>query len=164
MENSMDAEELEEDVRGLYSPDTKAAYASFLRLKAESEEGDSVYRFWDDFAGMMENENSYVRTRGLLLIAANAKWDTDHKLDGVLPQYLEHILDEKPITARQCISALKSIVSARGDLVPEIRQALETADTGRYNANMRPLIEKDIAGVLKMMEGVRGNPLGKDTN
>ncbi|ABN07841.1 hypothetical protein Mlab_1680 [Methanocorpusculum labreanum Z] len=160
----MDAEELEEDVRGLYSPDTKAAYASFLRLKAESEEGDSVYRFWDDFAGMMENENSYVRTRGLLLIAANAKWDTDHKLDGVLPQYLEHILDEKPITARQCISALKSIVSARGDLVPEIRQALETADTGRYNANMRPLIEKDIAGVLKMMEGVRGNPLGKDTN
>jgi hypothetical protein len=153
MENSMDAKELEEDVRGLYSPDTKAAYACFLRLKAESEAGNAVYRFWDDFAGMMDSGNSYVRTRGLLLIAENARWDADHKLDGVLPRYLEHILDEKPITARQCIQALKSIVSSRRDLVPEIRRALEHADTGRYNANMRPLIERDIAGVMKMMEG-----------
>ena len=61
-------------------------------------------------------------------------------------------MDEKPITARQCIQALKSIVSARRDLVPEIRKALETADTRRYNTNMRPLIERDIAGVMKMME------------
>jgi len=60
---------------------------------------------------------------------------------------------EKPITARQCIQALKSIVSARSDLVPQIRRALETADTGKYNANMRPLIERDIAGVMKMREG-----------
>ena len=152
MENSMDAQELEEDVRGLYSQDTKAAYACFLRLKAESDAGNAVYRFWDDFAGMMENENSYVRTRGLLLIAENAKWDTDHKLDGVLPRYLEHVCDEKPITARQCIQALKSIGSARRELVPELRRALEHADTGKYNANMRPLIERDIAGVMKMME------------
>ena len=88
-----------------------------------------------------------------MLIAANAKWDADHKLDGVLSRYLEHVCDEKPITARQCVQALKSIVSARWNLVPEIRRALENADTGRYNANMRPLIERDIAGVLKMMEG-----------
>jgi len=112
-----------------------------------------VYRFWDDFAGMMDSGNSYVRTRGLLLIAANAAWDTEHKMDGVLARYLEHVCDEKPITARQCIQALKSIVSARRDLVPEIREALEHADTGGYNANMRPLIERDIAGVMKMMEG-----------
>ena len=85
MENNMDATELEEDVRGLYSPDVKAAYASFLRLKAESEGGNAVYRFWDDFAGMMDSENSYVRTRDLLLIAENARWDADHKMDGVLP-------------------------------------------------------------------------------
>jgi len=144
---------LEEDVKGLYSPDAKAAYACFLRLKAESEVGDSVYRFWDEFAGMIGSENSYVRTRGLLLIAANARWDAEHKLDLVLDRYLEHVGDEKPITARQCIQALKSIVAARRDLVPQIKRTLENADTARYNANMRPLIEKDIAGVMKMMEG-----------
>ena len=41
----MDAQELEEDARGLYSPDTKAAYACFLRLKADSKAGNLVYRF-----------------------------------------------------------------------------------------------------------------------
>jgi len=151
MENYMVA--LEEDVKGLYSPDAKAAYACFLRLKAESEAGDSVYRFWDEFAGMIDNENSYVRTRGLLLIAANTRWDAEHKVDLVLDGYLEHVCDEKPITARQCIQALKSIVAARRDLVPQIKRALENADTGKYNENMRPLIEKDIAGVMKMMVG-----------
>jgi len=53
----MDARELEEGVKRLYSPDTKAAYASFLRLKAESGAGNAVYRFWDDFAGMIDSEN-----------------------------------------------------------------------------------------------------------
>ncbi len=153
MDDIVGMDELDEAVRGLYSKDTKAAYACFLRLKAESEAGNGVYRFWDEFSVMMDSENSYVRTRGLLLIAANAAWDTEHKMDGVLARYLEHVSDEKPITARQCIQALKGVVSARRDLIPQIREALENADTGKYNANMRPLIERDIAGVLKMMEG-----------
>ena len=54
----------------------------------------------DKFIAMASSGNSYVRTRGLALIAHNAKWDVDDKIDGIIGGYLEHITDEKPICAR----------------------------------------------------------------
>jgi len=40
------------------------AYRNLKLLEAESEKSDEVYRFLDTFAEMMENENSYIRSRG----------------------------------------------------------------------------------------------------
>ena len=49
---------------------------------------------------MLENKNSFVRTRGLVLIAENAIWDEKASLTSFFDSYLQHITDEKPITAR----------------------------------------------------------------
>ncbi len=38
----------------------------------------------DRLADMMDNDNSYIRTRGLTLIAYNAKWDKDNKIDEII--------------------------------------------------------------------------------
>ncbi len=35
---------------------------------------------FDSFVEMLDHTNSYIRTRGIILIAANAKWDVDYKL------------------------------------------------------------------------------------
>ena len=46
----------------------------FMRmLQAESMRSNEVYRYFDRFVEMLSNENSYVRSRALILIAANAK-------------------------------------------------------------------------------------------
>ena len=136
-------------VNGLFDKNDKAAYGCLKELVSVSEQGNSVYPFLDTFVDMMENENSYVRTRGLLLISANAKWDSDYKIDEIIDKYLRHISDNKPITARQCIKALPNIAKYKPDLVDDIRTALNKANPGRYADSMQPLVLNDIRAVLK---------------
>lgn len=55
----------------------------------------------DDLRDMLDSVNPYIRTRALILIASNAKWYVDYKLDEIIDAYLKHITDVKQITARQ---------------------------------------------------------------
>lgn len=148
-----DDAQIEELVEGLYQKDNKAAYEILLVLQQISEEGARIYPFFDTFAEMMQDENSYIRTRGLLLIAANARWDQDNKVDEVIDEYLKHILDEKPITARQCIKALPQIAQYKDELRESIIDALRSAGPERrYAESMWSLVKKDIANVLQIIE------------
>lgn len=141
---------IEKLVQDLYRTDNKAAYESLKALVKESEENSITYLFFDTFAEMIIHENSYIRTRGLLLIAANAKWDRDNKVDEVIDEYLKHILDEKPITSRQCIQALPQIAQYKEELRESIVEALYGArPERRYAESMWPLVKKDIAKALQ---------------
>lgn len=136
-------------IEKLYSIDNKSAYLALQALEAESTKTNQVYPFFDQFTEMIKESNSYIRTRGLVLIAANAKWDTNHKIDEIIDEFLAHITDEKPITARQCIMLLPHIASCRPDLVQDIKTALLTANITRYRDSMQPLVRKDISNALK---------------
>lgn len=139
-------------IERLYSKDNKAAYQALQMLEAESEKSNTVYRFFNRFSEMLENSNSYIRARGIILISVNAKWDTENKIDEIIDDYLKHILDEKPITARQCIKALPCIAQYKSDLVECIRGALMKADVSIYGDSMRPLVYKDILAALKQIK------------
>ena len=141
-------------VANLRFPQNKVAYAALKELIARSQTSNQVYHFFDEFVSLLEDENSLVRNRGLALVAHNARWDTAGKLDGVLNIYLAHILDERPITARQCVQNLSHIVAARPALVPKIRTALEDADFSVYPDSMAPLLEKDRVKILKQMDKI----------
>lgn len=93
-------------INGLIDSDDKHAYQCLKLLESESNISSAVYPYFGSFVELLNNGNSYIRTRGILLIAANARWDVDFKIDEITDQYLKHISDEKPITARQCIKAL----------------------------------------------------------
>ncbi|MCY6958394.1 SufBD protein [Clostridium brassicae] len=140
-------------VTALYSKDNKIAYKCLKLLEAESENSNSVYEFFDRFVEMMEDNNSYIRTRGLILIAANAKWDIDNKIDEIIDNYLKHVLDVKPITARQCIKSLPNIAKHKRDLVACITEALLKADTEIYKDSMQTLVYKDIRSTLEKIKG-----------
>ncbi len=131
-------------VQDLVNQDDRKAYFCLKQLEDESDYSAKVYPFFDFFAGMLKDKNSYIRTRGIILIAANAKWDVDFKIDAIIYEYLKHITDEKPITARQCIRVLPSIVTYKPDLKKDIEDALHHADLSKYKNNMRSLIYKDI--------------------
>ena len=94
-------------------------YAAMKELQAVSETSDAVYPYMARLIGMLGSDNSYARTRGLLLIAANARWDTDCLIDENLNHILSHITDPKPITARQFIQSLPALASAKPDLRAE---------------------------------------------
>lgn len=86
------------------------------RIIFESRRTDEWYGYFEEFASLMNHPKSYVRNRALTILAANARWDEENKLDGILPEYLSHITDEKPITARQCIKALPEVGQAKHTL------------------------------------------------
>jgi hypothetical protein len=140
--------DISELINGLFDKDDKAAYKCLKELDAISEQDNRVYQYFDTLADMIDSDNSYIRTRGLLLVSANAKWDADYKIDEIIDKYLSHILDDKSITARQCIKALPNIAKHKPELADDILAALRKADPQRYAYSMRPLVQNDIRATI----------------
>lgn len=142
------SEKVEELLEFLTSRNNSQAYQALKALEEMSAESNCLYPHMDKFIAMASSGNSYIRTRGLALIAHNAKWDVDDKIDGIIDGYLEHITDEKPICARQCIKLLPLLAEAKPTLAPKIVSALRDANVARYPDSMRPLVQKDIRDSL----------------
>lgn len=136
----------------LFDKNNNTAYKALQELRKLSETSDSVYPYMDKFFDMLDNDNSYIRTRGLTLIACNSKWDKDYKLDEIIDKYLKHITDVKPITARQCIKLLPVIAENKPELKDDIISALKKADISFYAVSMQPLVYKDIQMSLKEIQ------------
>ena len=126
----------------LFDKNNNVAYKALQELQKESE-------FIDRLSDMLDSDNSYIRTRGLTLLAYNEKWDKEYKVDEIIDEYLKHITDVKPITARQCIKLLPIIAKHKPELKNDILSALNKANISIYDYSMQPLVYKDIQKALK---------------
>ena len=136
----------------LFDKNNNVAYKALQNLQRESQETDCVYPYMDRLSDMLDSDNSYIRTRGLTLLAYNAKWDKDYKIDEIIDKYLKHITDVKPITARQCIKLLPLIARYKPELKNDILSALYKANICVYDDSMQPLVYKDIQKALKEIQ------------
>lgn len=136
----------------LFDKNNNTAYKALQELQRKSEDSDEVYSYMDRLGDMLDNDNSYIRTRGLTLLACNSKWDRDNKIDEIIDKYLKHITDVKPITARQCIKLLPTIAKNKPELKDDIVSALRKADIFFYDDSMRTLVCKDIQKSLKEIQ------------
>lgn len=141
-----------DNFRLLFDKNNNVAYKALQTLQRECEESNKVYCYMDQLADMIDSDNSYIRTRGLTLIAYNAKWDKDNKIDEIIDEYLKHIEDIKPITARQCIKLLPMIAQNKPDLKYDIVSALQKSDITIYADSMQSLVYKDIQNSLAEIE------------
>lgn len=91
---------------------------------------------------MMNSDHSYIRTRGLRLIAYCSKWDVDNKVNDIIQEYLKHMEDEKPITSRQCIKDTVIIAMYKKELIETILDALNRIGKV-YDDSMQKLIYQD---------------------
>lgn len=142
-------------ISALTSKDDKRACALADKIISESQQTDEWYEYFDDFAALLNHPKSLVRNRALYILAANAQWDEDNRFDSVISDFLLHITDEKPITARQCIKALAQVGQAKPQYIPMILSALDSADLSEYKDSMRPLIEKDIEATKQVLTAVK---------
>lgn len=129
----------------LTSKNDKYACAIADKIISESQDTDEWYTYFDDFVTLLNHPKSLVRNRVLYIIVANVQWDDEKRFDLIISDFLSHITDEKPITARQCIKALAQIGQTKREYIPMILSALRSADLSKYKDSMRPLIEKDIS-------------------
>ncbi|WP_028044443.1 hypothetical protein [Candidatus Stoquefichus massiliensis] len=131
--------------------DNKQAYNVLKKLLAISEKSPELYPFFNEFVDMMNNqENSFIRTRGLRLIAYHSKWDTENKVNSIIDDWLEHIEDAKPITARQCIKDTVMIAKYKPELIDTILNSLENFHK-IYDDSMQSLIYKDIKQAIRQI-------------
>ena len=63
----------------LFNKNNNVAYKALQELQKQSEETDCVYPYMDRLSNMLDSDNSYIRTRGLTLLAYNEKWDKDYR-------------------------------------------------------------------------------------
>ena len=142
---------MQEIINKLTAKDDKFACALADKITVESRECDTWYEYFDAFASLLNHPKSLVRNRALHILAANAQWDVENRFDAILPEFLTHVTDEKPITARQCIQALAQVGLAKPQYIPQILDCFHNVDLSKYKDSMRPLIEKDMAEAEKTL-------------
>lgn len=136
----------------LQDKDDKKAYAFSKEITAKSTASDAYYPYFDDFVSLMTSPSSYVRTRGFVLCCAQARWDTEGKIQNSLTAMMALLYDEKPTVVRQCLSALREAVLFKPELSEKICEAVQKIDLSRYKDSMAPLIKKDADELLKLLE------------
>ena len=100
---------VQEQVALLSSKNAKVGCAAMSTLLQVSRETDMAYPHMGEFFALLESENSYLRVRGMFLLAANARWDANNLISERFGRIVLLISDKKPIVARQCIKALTEI-------------------------------------------------------
>ena len=142
---------MQDIIAKLTAKDDKYACAIADKIISESQDTDEWYEYFDAFASLLNHPKSLVRNRVLYILAANAQWDDENRFDAILEDYLAHITDEKPITARQCIKALVQLGMAKPQYISRILSCFHDADLSKYKDSMRPLIEKDMEETERLL-------------
>ena len=142
---------MQDIIAKLTAKDDKYACAIADKIISESQDTGAWYEYFDAFASLLDHPKSLVRNRVLYILAVNAQWDDKNQFDAIISDYLSHVTDDKPITARQCIKALAQVGVAKPQYIPRILLCLHDADLSKYKDSMRPLIEKDMAETEKIL-------------
>ena len=154
VEGSGDNAQIEPLTKRLQGRDNADAYAALKELLALSEATDAVSAHFDTFARLLHAKSAFARTRGFLLIVANARWDAEERTAGIFDDLARLFNDPKPTTARQCVQAAPALAQAQPTLVPRIAEALEGVDPGRYPDSTAPLVAADVAAALEAVRAL----------
>jgi hypothetical protein len=148
---TLDQADLPMLVSWLSEQDDTLRYHALLVLQSRAQHTPDVYPFFDAFHEKLKSGNSYQRSIGVILMAANARWDTDEKLERALGDYLAILRDCKPITVRQCIQSLEQIIPYKPGLRLRVADALMAIPIEACRESMRKLFLSDILSVLVLI-------------
>jgi len=125
-------------------------YHSYNILAKSSElKPELFYRYWDDFASLLNHENSYHRDFGLTLIANLTKVDYENKFSSVFDDYFKRINDTKFMTARHCIQNTAKILANKHELKEDILNILlNINELCNFSEKQKALIKSDVIEVF----------------
>lgn len=136
----------------LKDKDDKAACEYAKQIGTESAGSDKYLGMIPEFAGMLTDKCSYVRTRGFGLICNQARWADAGQIEAVFDEMSVLLYDDKPTVVRQCLAALHEVALYRPEMTDKICMAVHKIDLNRYKDSMSPLIEKDMKALMKLLE------------
>lgn len=144
---------MEQLIQALESENIKQGYAALLQLEERIAQSDAYHDYLPYFFSLLEKESSYVRTRGLRLIIADAIWDHDGMIAQHLPQLLARLRDEKPTVVRELIKRLPQLAKAQPQLCSRLKRALQE-DVDIYQESMQALIYQDCKKAMRQIHQI----------
>ena len=138
---------IQQHIENLSSTDDKTRLHAFQTvLKITDSSVDWVYEVWDHLLEKLDDENSYQRSIGILLLCNLAKSDQEDRLRSVLDRLLIHTRDEKFITSRQCIQNIwKAAATTRANREKVLKHLekryLESTDEKHSNLFRQDIIQ-----------------------
>jgi hypothetical protein len=103
---------------------------------------------YDELIKKLDNENSFQRSIGIMLLCDLAKSDSSNKIEKDLSKIINHIEDEKFITSRQCIQNIWKIAISNKSTKEKIEKALMAYFENCENTPHANLLRQDIVSSL----------------
>ena len=88
----------------LTNKNDKVAYEYAKNISVESSKSDKYLKMIPVFATMLEDESSYIRTRGFMLICSQARWADRDQIKDIYGRMSTLLYDSKPTVVRQCVT------------------------------------------------------------
>lgn len=151
LSKELDSDDIELLVKWLSDKDDKLRYPCLLVLQMRSKDTDDLYKYWAVFREKLTSDNSYQRSIGLMLIAANVKWDSAGKFEENYDTFCALLNDEKPITVRQCVQSFAEIVPYKPKMNNKIAETLMNIDIEAIRETMQKLVLLDIISILLLI-------------
>ena len=142
----MDKKEI---LKKLVDKNNKQAYEYAKKIGIESAKTNKFLDMIPDFASMLEDKNSLIRTRFYILICNQARWANGGQIKKIYGQMEPLLYDSKPTVVRQCLNALHEVVLYRPEMNNLIKKSISKINLKIYKENMASLIKKDINELLK---------------
>ncbi len=145
----------EKDIRliagWLTEKDREIRNKALLLLQNRSMNHNDVYPFWHVFQEKLNSNQPEQRNIGIMLIAANTKWDRENKIDEAIDAYLLCLNDKNPVIIRQCIQSLHQILPYKKHLYLNIADRLISVNIPDIEETMRKPVLIDILKVLMVI-------------
>ena len=132
----------------LAEKDDAYRYPALLLLQQYAEFASEGSAYFEEYIKKLNDENSFQRSIGALMIAANARWVNGETMALTIDRYLDLLDDEKPTTVRLCIQGLQKIVPHHIALQGRIAKALISLDILLIRETMRKPVLTDILNIL----------------
>jgi hypothetical protein len=133
----------------LNSKEDDIRFNALTTLKEMSKEKVAWFENkYQELINKLNDENSFQRSIGIILLCDFAKSDDNQLLKKDLTKILKHIQDEKFITSRQCIQNIWKIAIYETDTRPIIEKALVKCFSQCDSINHGNLLRQDIIRAL----------------
>lgn len=140
---------MKEKIENLYNEDNNIAYKTLLEFETMTTESNELYKYFNEFLKMLNNEKTFIRVRGFRVICSLAKWDNENKINKNIDIILSELEDEKGTSVRQCLEKLNLILMYKIELTDIIENKVRNLDLSKYKESMQSLIKKDIDYILE---------------
>ncbi len=143
----------------LHNPDIMVYYHCFYVLEQASQERPDLFApYWQAFAGLLRHPNSYHRDFGLTLLANLSAIVPEERTASILPEYLEHLQDQKFMTALCCLRQAARIIRQKPRLKSIFLARLLSLDQiSRFPVKQKALMMYDVLVILEELCGEEVN-------